>query len=511
MAILKNDMFAAKAESLKRPLKHVQVSPKHIVNIVKDASSFQGLKAVPASKFEFPLTINSGESVILDFGDHYVGYLHYCLGHFGDIRIVDSPVMLRFSFGEFPLEIVSVPENYKGTLGSGWLQNETRSVVFTPYSGCLERRYAFRYLKIERIDNAVFPISLQNLYADTVSAVSVDDIPAYSIQDPLLDKIYAMSLKTLKECEQEVFEDGPKRDRRLWIGDLRLQAISDFLTFQNKDLVKRCIYLFAAYRTPSGLVAPCVFPDSPPCVDGWVFIDYSLFFISCLYDYTMQYHDIEFLTELYPIAVEQMELCLSEFNWDTGELDGKPAHIEWCIDLDKGLAAACVLIYTMKQLAELAELLGRDTDGICENLSKVTKSVLENHERENDLYKTHGGQISWSSQIWLVLAKILPEEENVRILRGLKRENPGYGIHTPYLMHYYIDALYSSGLKETAMEEIKSFWGQLVSYAFDCCPEIFNPEDHLESPYSAPEINSACHAWSCTPIYWIRRYLNESN
>jgi hypothetical protein len=30
---------------------------------------------------------------------------------------------------------------------------------------------------------------------------------------------------------QEVFEDGPKRDRRLWLGDLRLQALVNDVTF----------------------------------------------------------------------------------------------------------------------------------------------------------------------------------------------------------------------------------------------------------------------------------------
>lgn len=28
------------------------------------------------------------------------------------------------------------------------------------------------------------------------------------------------------DCMQSVFEDGPKRDRRLWLGDLRLQALA---------------------------------------------------------------------------------------------------------------------------------------------------------------------------------------------------------------------------------------------------------------------------------------------
>lgn len=53
-----------------------------------------------------------------------------------------------------------------------------------------------------------------------------------------LKKIYEVSVKTLAECMQDVFEDGPKRDRRLWIGDLRLQALANYVTFDNVELVK---------------------------------------------------------------------------------------------------------------------------------------------------------------------------------------------------------------------------------------------------------------------------------
>ncbi|WP_390580761.1 hypothetical protein [Paenibacillus illinoisensis] len=34
-----------------------------------------------------------------------------------------------------------------------------------------------------------------------------------------------------RDCMQSVFEDCPKRDRRLWIGDLRLQALVNYETF----------------------------------------------------------------------------------------------------------------------------------------------------------------------------------------------------------------------------------------------------------------------------------------
>ena len=52
-------------------------------------------------------------------------------------------------------------------------------------------------------------------------------------------------------------------------------------------------------------------------------------------------------------------------------------------------------------------------------------------------------------------------------------------------------------------------WGKILDAGFDCCPECFNEKNDFESPYKAPEINSACHAWSCTPAYWIYKFIKE--
>ena len=113
-------------------------------------------------------------------------------------------------------------------------------------------------MKLKRVDSVRFPVKVSGLYLDSVSAVDMDKAKKVDIQDELLRKIDAMCVKTLAECEQDVFEDGPKRDRRLWIGDLRLQALVDYETFENYDFVKRCIYLFAEHLNNEGLVAPCV-------------------------------------------------------------------------------------------------------------------------------------------------------------------------------------------------------------------------------------------------------------
>ena len=84
---------------------------------------------------------------------------------------------------------------------------------------------------------------------------------------------------------QDVFEDGPKRDRRLWLGDLRLQALANYETFKNYDLVKRCLYLFAGQTKDNGQVSACLFTEPEVIADDTFLLDYSMFFGATLYDY----------------------------------------------------------------------------------------------------------------------------------------------------------------------------------------------------------------------------------
>lgn len=509
MSVIVCEEFAQKAKELTPNLHHTKVLPQKTVHMVSDQAAYQGFRVVDIEAVAFPIVLRSGESVILDFGTHHVGYLHFSINHFGAVQITDSPVMLSFSFGEFPLEIMTPKESYHGTLGNGWLQNETKSMVFTPYTGALERRYAFRYLKIERVDVTAFPIAIESLFADCVSSVTIEQAEEFSIPDSKLEQIYQMSLRTLHECSQEVFEDGPKRDRRLWLGDLHLQALADFVSFKNTDLVKRCLYLFAAYRRPDGFTAPCVFPDAPPYIDarGWHLADYSLFLSSCLHDYLFYQKDIFLVEELYETAVLQARL-VKERLMEDGTLLGSDIFIDWCEGLDKSTAFLGVYLYCMRKLLVVTERLGKDGTWITDEIKEKEK-ILLSYRDKNGFFIPKSGQISWHSQIWGVLSGCLSKEESLLLLKKTKEENPNVRIHTPYMMHFYIEALYSLGEKDEAMDVIRSFWGELSMKGFDCCPEIFNPENPMESPYNAPEINSACHAWSCTPIYWIYRYYHE--
>ncbi|MBR2410098.1 MAG: hypothetical protein IKB08_00060 [Clostridia bacterium] len=502
MSVIINEAFSEKAKELKRPLIRTQKKPERIIEIIKAPESFQGLKVIHKEDMWEFISLSAGEEIILDFGRHIVGYLHFSLTNDALIKITDSPVKLQFFFGEFPLEIVTPPESYKGGLSNGWLQNEERSFVFTPCKGSSDRRYSFRYLKIRRNDNARFPVKISDITAECVSSVSEDMIPSFSCNNERLKRIYDMSVMTLKECQQDVFEDGPKRDRRLWIGDLKLQAMTDYKVFKNTDLIKRCIYLFASVTPAHEMVAPCIFPDSPPYVDEWTFADYSLFFISCLYDWYKNTGDISLVEELYPVAKKQAQAVSERFNTESGIIELNP-FIDWCPGLDKKTALLGVFIYTLKQLKFLEELLGKDTKKTQEDIASAVTCLKKFFDPEKGLFTSESGQFSQHTQVWAVLSGCLTEDEARAVLEKTKKLETEYTMRTPYMMHYYIEALYNTGLKKEALGFIEEYWGKIADAGFDCCPEVFNPENEFESPYNAPEINSACHAWSCTPAYWI--------
>ncbi|MBR6765976.1 MAG: sugar hydrolase [Clostridia bacterium] len=503
MAIITDMHFLDKANALKKELKTNILYPQKTVEFVEDERSFQNIKVLEKEAFTLPVVLNSGTKILLDFGEHCVGYLTASFSNCGKERVCDSPVRIKFSFGEFPLEILKPIEEYKGTLGNGWFQREERFMPFMPHSLRLERRYAFRYLLIERVDNAGFPVELNAVSVKAVSAVDINDVAPVSISDERLEQIYFASLKTLKECEQDVFEDGPKRDRRLWLGDLRVQALTDYMTFKNYDLVKRCLYLFACCRTDTRLVSSCFFADSPPYIDdksGWILKDYCLFFVSCLYDYYKACNDIAFVNELYSIAEEQIHL--------TGEMVGKRTNVfvDWCPELDKEVAFMGEYLYAIRQFKLLAELLHKETSWITEEIRRVTAMLLEKYK--NGLFVTTSGQISVHSQAWAVLSGAISREESIKLLNKTETLKTEYTIRTPFAMHYYIEALFKCGLRDKAMDKIKAYWGKMLDAGYDCCPECFNENNDFESPYNAPEINSACHAWSCTPAYWILKYIN---
>lgn len=490
-----------KSETFKKPLLTERVEPVALVKVCANKAAFQGWQVQKLSNISFPLTLEENE-IIIDFGNHYTGYLNISLEGVPE-HIPDSPTNIAFSFAEMPIELAETAVENKNSLSVGWLQNDFKTIPMLPYSGSLERRYAFRYLKLKRVDSVRFAVKITALYVQAVSAVRLCNALPFQPADNTLAAIDRICVNTLKECEQDVFEDGPKRDRRLWIGDLRLQALVDYVTFRNFDLIKRCIYLFAEHRNNKGLVAPYVFPYSPPFVDQWYYLDYSLCFVLCLADYLENTGDNALPMELYPIALHQVNYAAGAFRERTGF-----TNEDFFIDhghYDRSTAALGYFAYVLRSMVSLSKKLGKRVEKFQSILTEVNAALLLKQDEKTGLFVAKNGEISWQSQVWAALSGALSRQQAQVLLKRTAKYNPEIHISSPFMTHYYLEALYLNGLAAEATAYIKSYWGAIINAGFDCCPECFDVANERVTPYFNPVLNSACHAWSCTPSYWLRK------
>lgn len=307
------------------------------------------------------------------------------MGRFSvDISSVDSPMdaplYMRIRFGEIPAELAGDSSSYEGWLSKSWIQEEYIHLDELPAKLSLPRRYSFRYVELKVLDTSPkWQAVFENPEVVKETSADYGNLKEISVEEEL-KKIYEVSVKTLAECMQDVFEDGPKRDRRLWIGDLRLQALANYVTFDNVELVKRCLYLFGAMNTTEGKIPANVFVK-PSCLPDDTFLfDYSLFFISVLYDYEMAHKDMEFLKELFPVAKAQMELSLSMVD-ETGRLvcrEEYPVFIDWSNEFNKDTAGQGVMIYVLKQFIALSKLMGEKTEAYEDVLEKMISYAKKN-------------------------------------------------------------------------------------------------------------------------------------
>jgi alpha-L-rhamnosidase len=510
--VVKNHAFIEEAESLKPVLNSSIVKPSALVNVVPDPQVMHGWKVEPVSTIDALASraCKKGDSFVVDFVDHQVGYLSFRVRPVGSPP--DAPLKLKLTIGEMPVEMGEPFENYDGWLSSAWLQEETIFVDVLPAMIELPRRYAFRYVKFDIIaTSAKYEVIFEDVECKAVTSADLEAVEALGHPDPLLQKIDEVSIKTLADCMQDVFEDGPKRDRRLWLGDLRLQALANYETFGTNDLVKRCLYLFAGVPNDQGKVSANVFIEPQLIADDTFLFDYSLFFLSTLHDYYLATRDKETLTELWPTAYRQVELALERLDGNHILVDSTEwwSFIDWQQGLNKQTPSQAILIYTMKQAVFLAEELSVSEKEILstrlEDIVSATKKYLWD-EGKQFFVSGADRQVSWASQIWMVLAGVLTEEENNQLMKRLLEEKPEIGIATPYMYHHFVEALLIAGERELAITEMKTYWGGMIEDGADTFWELYDPKDKEFSPYGSHLINSYCHAWSCTPTYLIRKY-----
>ncbi len=505
-----DEKLLKKSEQNRPEIVYEKKSNFNLVKLVKDESKLEGVGTQAIDQDISDCSLKREDSIILDFGEHMVGTFQIDIDQTGSP--MDAPLFMRLKFAEMPCELKAKSSDYNGWLSRSWIQEEFIHLDTLPTTLLLPRRYSFRYVEIKVIDTSPkWQAVFSNPLVTTQTSADYSRLEKINLEDTTLQKIYDVGLKTLADCMQDVFEDGPKRDRRLWLGDLRLQALANYASFDQVDLVKRCLYLFAGMTSEDGKISANVFVSPKVVPDDTFLYEYSLFFISTLYDFHKAHPDIEFVKELYPIAKTQMDLTLTMFDKNGQFMPSEeyPVFVDWSNDFNKDTAGYAETIYVLRQFIELSKECKEEVSSYKDQLLLLTNYAKKNlYNQEKHLFMTNQDEYNIASQVWMILAHVLSDEENKLVMqKTMDTLFPIRDIATPYMYHHIVEAMFEAGLFEEACKLLKDYWGKMIDLGADTFWEAFDPGKPDYSPYGSPIVNSYCHAWSCTPVYLIKKYI----
>ncbi|MGB5893452.1 MAG: hypothetical protein WBG58_04685, partial [Ignavibacteriaceae bacterium] len=277
----------------------------------------------------------------------------------------------------------------------------------------------------------------------------------------------------------------------------------------------RCFYLFSSQLKNDGRMPACIYMNPKINPGEEYIVDFAVMFGSYLLEYGEATDDWEMVKELWPVAFLQAQIIIEKI--DESGLFKSPdewwVFIDWNPQLQKDASINAIIIYSLKKLSIIAGRFNysKEKKMLDHTIKKMQEKVLD-HFFDSKNEKFVSGvekQISWTSQVWMILAEVVDSNTARKILLKMLKRKDLIKPVTPYIYHYTLEALFKQGLNSQASQIIKEYWGGMIEKGATTFWEIYKSDDPKFSPYDNYLLNSYCHSWSCTPSYFIRKYNIE--
>ena len=517
------EAWLQKAEACKPVLNKTIHHPVREVKIVADANAFQGFKAVEDGNINdlYSKSFKEKKDVVVDFGEHLVGNVSFKIKDIGPMQ--DAVLRFKVTFGEVPSDLGLPVEPYTGSLSRGWMQDFQCDVS---YDGCytFNRRITARYMKIEAVGTSIYSdFCFDNITFEATTSAGKSKAQLASTTPQIFKDIARVSENTLKDCMQGVFEDGPKRDQRLWMGDLYLEALANTASFKEYNVTKRCLYLLAGLANPeNGLLYSNMVEYPKPHAQQTFFVDYALSYILTLNDYLKATGDTETARDLWPVVKNQINTILANaidknhLYSNTGyQFKGMMVSIvffDWApVTLDNHAAIQGLLAHSIDCAYNIAKVIGKtdDVKAYPATAKQLRKAGYKTYwdAKKQIVVSGKERQESYTATSWAVLGNLIKGNEAQKAIRNVMQSTTAIKPGTPYANHFLVAAMLHCGMNSEAKKYVEDYWGGMVRLGADTFWEYYVPDNHLFSSYNGYTLlNSYCHAWSCTPIYFIVNY-----
>lgn len=433
--------------------------------------------------------IYNQDHILVDLGREVAGYV--------DLEFEsDEEQELLFTYGEH-LEVGKVLREVGGRdFSFEFKAKKGKNTWFIPL-----RRIACRYIEIyfkSAID--VGYIGLQHVY------YPVSEIDR-SFGDDLLDRIYSVSVRTLRLCMHEHYEDCPWREQALYALDSRNQMLFGYAAFGETEYAKSNLLLINQGLRDDGLLAIC-FPagrDVPIPFFSLAFILQVAEYVKFTGDYSLIKETEDTISKIIATferrkgengLIPTLEPPYWNFyEWSEGNDGDLSGVYDGKYKMDFDLILNSMFVYALNVYNEVA---GKNYD--VEPIANAIKKMLYDDER--GLYKIslYGSLYGQLGNAMAILAGIGSEKIAEKIA-----ECHDMTPATLSMKPFIYDALLKFGDKyeDYIIEDIKSVYKKMLDYGATSFWETELGWRDFENA------GSLCHGWSASPVYYLTKILNK--
>ena len=449
-------------------------------------------------------------SAVADAGEEMTAYLHLALsgGAGSRVTLLEAECFVQTEDTDLPGRFV---KGHRLDWAQGHLVGYTD--VYTP-SGCADaarpERYdpfwfrTFRFVEIT-VETGDAPLTLHRLdYTET--GYPLEAAAHVRTSDPDLSAIWDLSLRTLRRCMHETYEDCPFYEQLQYIMDTRAQALFTYCVSADDRLARKAIDDFARSQRSDGLLNCCYPNMNPNVIPG-----FSLYYILMLHDHMLYFGDPALVRRYLPTADRILNffgehltpeglvdkvggILLRERYWSF--IDWSP---EW--DATVGMPPAglrgpitmesLLYVLALQRAAELNDYIGRrDTGAEYRGRAAAVQAALRTHCMDSNGMLTDGPgcpDAGQQNQVFGILTGTQSVEEGRAALLRTLRE-PGHAQCQVAMGFYLFRALEETGLYEET-NRCWEIWREMLRLG---CTTAF--ENNVMP-------RSECHAWGALALY----------
>lgn len=357
---------------------------------------------------------------------------------------------------------------------------------------------AFRFIRIETDD----PSAIREVRAYRVN-YPFDITGRFECSDADYNKMWDVSINTLKCCTHEIYVDCPHYEQQQYVMDSAIESAVTMRLTNDTAMVRKCISEFAASQQPSGLLCA-----NYPCSYTQIIPGFSFFFVFLLKDYLEYSADVEFASR-YTGVIDKMFTYFDDQVRKKGYITNSVFwdYQDWVDGWDSGVSPVpqgeAIAIYNMyyacalKDSAYIFRKAGRSlvADEYMQRYEQI-KAIINNfcYNRKKGMYRDGSECDTYCvhTAVWAILADIVPDGELSRVAASISDMSIS---RASFSMNYYLFRAMEKCARYDYAPEVLSGWKIMLDN--HCTTWCENPGD----------TRSECHAWSCAPIHEFSSHI----